>query len=420
MNLPEISITDFNYILPEERIAKYPLEQRDHSKLLINNKGELSQDHFYNLPSYLPSDSIMFFNNTKVVPARLIFRKPTGAFIEIFCLEPVDPAEYNISFAQTKSCVWKCIIGNAKRWKSGLIPIYIADDDPTENPHNELKNEIKQLNFRAELVSKFDNTYYVRFHWDMNLPFSKVLETVGRIPIPPYLNRETEAIDYDRYQTTYAERRGSVAAPTAGLHFTPKVLEELKKKGIDEEKLCLHVGAGTFLPVKNKFIAQHIMHSEPFSVTLEVLERIYNKPDHTKIISVGTTSTRSLESLYYLGIQCIKESVEKWEPKCVNQWAPYQGDDTYSTKEAIGALISYMKFHNLQSCMFRTQIIIVPSYKYRIVDILITNFHQPQSTLLLLVSAFLGKDNKWENMYKYALDNDFRFLSYGDSCLLMP
>ena len=409
MNQPKIRIEEYSYELPDERIAKYPLSQRDSSKLLIYNKGTISQEKFSSIPSFLPEGSMMVFNNTQVVPARLFFKKDTGALIEIFCLEPVDPVDYAVSFACVSECSWKTIIGNVKKWKGGYLSLYLPEG---------VDSEVATLNLKAELIEKQDNSYIVRFFWEGGVPFSKVLELCGQVPIPPYLNRETETIDLERYQTLYAKFRGSVAAPTAGLHFTEDVLSEIKAKGIDCEELCLHVGAGTFLPVKSEYIEDHIMHSEPFSVRRDFLEKLVNMPEGAKVISVGTTSTRSLESLYYAGCQCLNEGVERWIPKPVKQWDPYQGEDKYTTKEALKALVDYMILNNLEILNLRTQIIIVPSYIFKVVDILVTNFHQPQSTLLLLISAFVGGDD-WKRIYSYAMENGFRFLSYGDSSMLV-
>lgn len=409
MNQPKIRIEEYSYTLPEERIAKYPLERRDNSKLLIYNKGVIEERKFSSIPSYIPNGSMMVFNNTKVVPARLFFKKDTGALIEIFCLEPVNPVDYAVSFAATRECTWKSIIGNVKKWKGGYLSLYLP-----ENANQDVLN----LHLKAELIEKQDNSYIVRFFWDGEIPFSKVMEMCGQVPIPPYLNRETEAIDLERYQTMYAKFRGSVAAPTAGLHFTEDVLSEIRSKGVDCEELCLHVGAGTFLPVKSEFIADHIMHSEPFSVTRSFLEKLYALPQGAKVVSVGTTSTRSLESLYYAGLQCYSEGVDNWTPRCVGQWDPYSGNPEISTKESIKCLLEYMDRNSLNVLNLRTQIIIVPSYRFKVVDMLVTNFHQPQSTLLLLISAFVGEE-KWKDIYDYALDNGFRFLSYGDSSLLV-
>lgn len=409
MSIPEIKISDYTYNLPDERIASYPTEQRDGSRLLIYNKGVISDDGFTSLPDYLPSSSLMVFNNTKVVPARLLFRRQTGAFIEIFCLEPHVPEDYNLSFASTDACVWKTIVGNRKKWKGEPIFLYVPED---ANP------ELSACNLRATLDGEYENGFLVRFEWDGGLPFSSVMELCGRIPIPPYLHRDSEALDTLRYQTTYAQIRGSVAAPTAGLHFTPKVIDSLKEKNIECENLCLHVGAGTFLPVKSESISGHSMHSEPFSISFELLNKLYKAIDNKNIISVGTTSVRTLESLYCLGCKCALAGPANWTPEPIGQWDPYEKETSLSTREAIGALIEYLDIHGEKSLTARTRIIIVPSFKYRIVTKLVTNFHQPQSTLLLLIAAFVGEN--WRKIYRYALDNDFRFLSYGDSSLLMP
>ena len=404
---PKIKIQDYSYNLPDERIAKYPLERRDASKLLIYNNGGnggINESFFFTLPSYIPENSLMVFNNTKVVPARLFFKKDTGAVIEIFCLEPVDPADYAQSFASNGCCSWNVVIGNAKKWKGGEV--YLMLENASE--------EAKKLNLRAELIYKGDNNgSVVKFKWDTGCSFSEVLDICGRIPIPPYLNRDTEAMDYERYQTLYARIKGSVAAPTAGLHFTDNVLSELKNRGVELENVCLHVGAGTFVPVKSEYIADHKMHTEPFEVTREFLIMLRDLKEGQKVISVGTTSTRTLESLYFLGVQCI----ENGKPVAVEQWEPYRKEYCYTLKEAIGAIVEYLEQNNLDKLVARTGIIIVPSYKFRVVDMLVTNFHQPQSTLLLLISAFVG-EGKWKAIYNYALDNGFRFLSYGDSSLL--
>lgn len=401
---PKIKIQDYSYILPDSRIAKYPLQKRDSSKLLIYNNGEISQSVFSSLPSLLPKGSLMVFNNTRVVPARLFFRKETGAVIEIFCLEPVEPNDYALSFASVGSCCWNVVIGNARKWKGGDVN-FICDGDT---------GNASELNLRAELVLKGDNNgSVVRFKWDTDVSFSEVLDICGRIPIPPYLNRDTEELDIERYQTLYARIKGSVAAPTAGLHFTDEVLEAVDKAGIDRCEVCLHVGAGTFVPVKSEYIADHKMHTEPFEVTRQFLLKLRNLKEYAKVIAVGTTSTRTLESLYFLGVQCI----ENGEPGAVRQWEPYEKDYNYTLKESIGALLEYMERKGLDKLVARTGIIIVPSYRFRVVDVLVTNFHQPQSTLLLLISAFMGGD-EWKNVYNYALENGFRFLSYGDSSLL--
>ncbi len=401
---PKIKIEDYSYNLPDERIAKYPLEKRDLSKLLIFKENNICEDKFSNLSEILPAGSLMVFNNTKVVPARLLFRKSTGAVIEIFCLEPVEPQDYALSFASTGYCSWNVVIGNAKRWKEGDVSL-ICDDS---------NMDAFNLNLKAELIYKGDNNgSVVKFKWDGGASFSEVLDICGKIPIPPYLKRETEELDLERYQTLYAKIRGSVAAPTAGLHFTQNVLEKIDSKGIVRENVCLHVGAGTFVPVKSEYIADHKMHTEPFSVSRDFLEKLGRLGDGQCVIAVGTTSTRCLESLYFLGVQCI----ENGEPDAVKQWEPYSLKKEYSLKESVDALLAYMERNNLEVLTARTAIIIVPSYKFRVVDILVTNFHQPQSTLLLLISAFTGGDN-WHKIYDYALENGFRFLSYGDSSVL--
>lgn len=395
-----IRIEDYNYDLPEEKIAKYPLPARDGSKLLIYRNGVPEEMKFTDMPSQLPEGSMMVFNDTRVVPARLHFQRSTGAHIEIFCLEPVTPEEYVTMFAVTDRCRWKCIVGNVKRWKNDTLSLYNPDDNP----------EVTELGLIAELVERRGETSIVEFRWQNGIPFSRVLEICGSVPIPPYLNRDTENIDIERYQTLYARFRGSVAAPTAGLHFTQNVLEDIRSRGISTETVCLHVGAGTFLPVKSSLVSEHTMHRETFVVSLNFLEKLLAR--RGKLISVGTTSVRTLESLYYLGVKCIEDG----KPSDVLQWEPYQREYTYTLEQALQALISYMKDNSLSDLQSGTQIIIVPGYRFRVVDILVTNFHQPQSTLLLLVSAFVGGD--WRSIYDYALDHDFRFLSYGDSSLL--
>lgn len=398
--IPVIDIKDYNYNLPEERIAKYPLSERDSSKLLIYKDGDVSHKCFRDLPKMLPECALMVFNDTKVVPARLHFQRETGAHIEIFCLEPVFPEEYVSNFAATSSCRWKCIVGNVKRWKSDTLHIYNPDNDET----------VSAMDLMADLIERDGETSIVEFSWVNGEEFSTVLEVCGSIPIPPYLNRSTEDIDLERYQTTYARFRGSVAAPTAGLHFTKETMDSIKAKGIDTQTVCLHVGAGTFLPVKSDNVAEHTMHREPFVVTLAFLEKL--RSCSGKVIAVGTTSVRTLESLYYIGVHCI----ENGTPEDVNQWMPYERDYQYTLAEALDAIIDYLKTNSLDSLTAGTRIIIVPGYKFRVVNILVTNFHQPQSTLLLLISAFVNGD--WHKIYDYALENDFRFLSYGDSSLL--
>ena len=395
-----INIKDYNYELPDSRIAKYPLEERDQSKLLEFRDSCITEHIFRDLPGLLPDNAIMVFNDTKVVPARLHFRRESGASIEVFCLEPHLPVEYNVNFASTGQCEWRCIVGNVKKWKGDVLRLDNPDADEA----------VSLMNLRAELVERQGETSIVRFRWDNGAAFSAVLEACGRIPIPPYLNRDTESIDSERYQTLYAKYRGSVAAPTAGLHFTDAVLEAIRSRGIDTETVCLHVGAGTFLPVKSDNVAEHRMHREPFSVSLDFLMKL--RHGGHQVIAVGTTSVRTLESLYYVGVGIIEEG----EAKDVDQWAPYAREYDYSLEESLDAIIDYLKARGETSLRVGTRIIIVPGFRFRVVDVLVTNFHQPQSTLLLLISAFIG--GEWKPVYEYALAHSFRFLSYGDSSLL--
>ena len=400
--IPELHIEDYSYPLPDERIAKYPLPERDASKLLIYRDGQVRASIFRNLAQELPAGSLMVFNDTKVVPARLFFRRPTGARIEIFCLEPVEPAEYNTNFAATERCRWKCVIGNAKRWKDDVLRFDAPETDDSA--------ELRAICLEARLIDREAQTGTVEFRWQGGAPFSRVLELCGRVPIPPYLNRETEAIDLDRYQTLYAHIRGSVAAPTAGLHFTQRVLDDIAAKGIATENVCLHVGAGTFLPVKSSLVSEHPMHREPFTVSRELLCRLRDCSE--SVVAVGTTSVRTLESLYYVGVSCLEEG----EPRDVEQWAPYTRDYAPTRREALDAIVKYLDDKDLDALTVGTRIIIVPGFRFRVVDAMVTNFHQPQSTLLLLISAFVGGD--WHTIYDFALANGFRFLSYGDSSLL--
>lgn len=398
--IPQIRIADYNYPLADGRIAKYPLPERDASKLLIYREGKVTERTFRELPELLPQGALMIFNDTKVVPARLHFQRVTGAHIEIFCLEPVDPPEYNTAFSSTQHCRWKCVIGNAKRWKDDRLGLYNPDGDAA----------IDAMELSALLISREGKTGVVEFSWKDGNPFSQVLELCGRIPIPPYLNRESEAVDTERYQTLYAKIRGSVAAPTAGLHFTERVLDAIVEKSIDIENVCLHVGAGTFLPVKHSNVAEHPMHREPFVVSLDLLKRL--RDAEGKVIAVGTTSVRTLESLYYAGVRCLENGC----PQDVMQWEPYERDYTCSWKEALDSIIDYLEKNKRTELNIGTRIIIVPGFRFRAVDLMVTNFHQPESTLILLIAAFVGGD--WRTIYDYALAHGFRFLSYGDSSLL--
>ena len=402
-----IRIREFNYPLPDERIAKFPLPERDQSKLLLYRHGEVSEDKFTSLPEYLPSNSLMIFNNTKVIQARLHFRKETGALIEVFCLEPIQPNDYALNFQQTEHAAWLCMIGNLKKWKEGILK-------------REMIVKGKSLTLIAERGKCHGTSHWIDFRWDNpGVTFADILEVFGELPIPPYLNRETQESDKETYQTVYSKIKGSVAAPTAGLHFTPRVLDALRNKGVDLEELTLHVGAGTFKPVKSEEIEGHEMHTEYISVSRATLEKLI--AHEGKAIAVGTTSVRTLESLYHIGISLLKKPDATENELYVKQWQPYEmtpEEDKTSVVEALQAIVDYLDRHGMETLHTSTQIIIAPGYDYRIVKAMITNFHQPQSTLLLLVSAFV--EGNWRKIYDYALSHDFRFLSYGDSSLLIP
>ncbi|MBO5017001.1 MAG: S-adenosylmethionine:tRNA ribosyltransferase-isomerase [Bacteroidaceae bacterium] len=399
-----IKISEFNYPLPDERIAKFPLSERDQSKLLVYRRGEVSEDRFTSLPNYLEAGEMMVFNNTKVIQARLHFRKETGALIEVFCLEPIAPNDYVLSFQQTHQCAWLCMIGNLKKWKEGTLKRTI-----------QVKG--KDVTLCATRGECRGTSHWVDFSWDDDsLTFADVLEAVGELPIPPYLNRETQESDKRTYQTLYSKIKGSVAAPTAGLHFTEKVLKALDNKGIDREELTLHVGAGTFKPVKSEEIEGHEMHTEYISVNKRTIQKLIAHGGQT--IAVGTTSVRTLESLYYIGILLSQNPEANQEELHIKQWMPYENTLMLSAVESLQHILDYMDRHSLDALHTSTQIIIAPGYEYKIVKKIVTNFHQPQSTLLLLVSAFVKGD--WRKIYDYALAHDFRFLSYGDSSLLIP
>ena len=399
-----IHISDYNYPLPDERIAKFPIAQRDHSKLLIYNKGEVSSDVFYNLPQYLPKGALMVFNNTKVIQARMHFRKETGALIEVFLLEPAEPSDYELMFQTTGHCAWYCLVGNLKKWKEGSLRREI-----------EINGQTVVVNAtRGELHG---TSHRIDFSWGGDVSFAEIIDAMGELPIPPYLNRETQESDKTTYQTVYSKIKGSVAAPTAGLHFTPEVLADLDAHGIQREELTLHVGAGTFKPVKSEEIEGHEMHTEYVSVRRDTIQKLI---DHEGCaIAVGTTSVRTLESLYYMGLKVMRDPSLNEDQLHVAQWEPYTGDSPQcDTVTALKALLAWMDARSLTVLHSSTQIIIAPGYDYHIVKMLVTNFHQPQSTLLLLVSAFVKGD--WHKIYDYALSHDFRFLSYGDSSLLIP
>lgn len=402
-----IRISEFNYPLPDERIAKFPLPVRDQSKLLLYRHGEVTEDIFTSLPDYLPANSLMIFNNTKVIQARLHFHKETGALIEVFCLEPIQPNDYALNFQQTEHAAWLCMIGNLKKWKEGALK-------------REITVKGKPLTLTAERGACHGTSHWVDFRWsNPEITFADILEVFGELPIPPYLNRETQESDKETYQTVYSKIKGSVAAPTAGLHFTPRVLDALREKGVALEELTLHVGAGTFKPVKSEEIEGHEMHTEYISVNRSTLEKLV--AHEGKAIAVGTTSVRTLESLYHIGVTLLHNPNATEEDLHVKQWQPYETAlETAATPavDALQAIIAYLDRHHMETLHSSTQIIIAPGYEYRIVKAMVTNFHQPQSTLLLLVSAFLHGD--WRKIYDYALAHDFRFLSYGDSSLLIP
>ena len=424
MDTKHIKISDYNYDLPDERIAKFPIAQRDHSKLLVYNHGEVSDDVFHHLPTYLPQGALMIFNNTKVIQARLHFRKETGALIEVFLMEPAEPTDYELMFQTTGHCSWLCMIGNLKKWKEGSL----KRDFEIKGNKLTLSATMRRgdaLGSEAQkMVAKGGGTnYWVDFDWDNDkVSFAEILEAVGELPIPPYLNRKTEESDKTTYQTVYSKIKGSVAAPTAGLHFTDAVLKDLDAHGIDREEVTLHVGAGTFKPVKSLEIEGHQMHTEYIVVHRRSLEKLIKH--ECRVIAVGTTSVRTIESLYYMGVHLLKHPEANEEDLHVKQWDPYElsedGNlvDGITPMQAIQAIIDYLDRNGLEALHSSTQIIIAPGYQYKIVKMLVTNFHQPQSTLLLLVSAFLNGD--WKKVYDYALSHDFRFLSYGDSSLLIP
>ena len=424
MDTKHIKISDYNYDLPDERIAKFPIAQRDHSKQLVYKHGEVSDDVFHHLPTYLPQGSLMIFNNTKVIQARLHFRKETGALIEVFLMEPAEPTDYELMFQTTGHCSWLCMIGNLKKWKEGSL----KRDFEIKGNKLTLSATMRRgdaLGSEAQkMVAKGGGTnYWVDFDWDNDkVSFAEILEAVGELPIPPYLNRKTEESDKTTYQTVYSKIKGSVAAPTAGLHFTDAVLKDLDAHGIDREEVTLHVGAGTFKPVKSLEIEGHQMHTEYIVVHRRSLEKLIKH--ECRVIAVGTTSVRTIESLYYMGVHLLKHPEANEDDLHVKQWDPYElsedGNlvDGITPMQAIQAIIDYLDRNGLEALHSSTQIIIAPGYQYKIVKMLVTNFHQPQSTLLLLVSAFLKGD--WKKVYDYALSHDFRFLSYGDSSLLIP
>lgn len=398
----DITIDDYDYPLPDERIAKYPLAERDASNLLVLKDNTIQKSQFKHIGSFLPAQSLLVFNETKVIRARLQFHKTTGSRIEVFCLEPEQ--DYQVAFAATSPVRWKCLVGNAKRWKEGILTM----------PLNVKGQEIILC---AERVAHNDQYSTIEFSWTpADFPFATILEAAGEIPLPPYLHRDAEPDDRERYQTVFARYDGSVAAPTAGLHFTQPLIASLRESGIELDEVTLHVGAGTFRPVATATIGEHAMHSETIVVRKSLIEKLMQhigKP----IIPVGTTSTRTLESLYWIGVMLAKQGLEL-RPLHLEQWFPYENHDPMSTAEALQQILDYLHHHGLTRLEASTSLMIAPSYKMRVITGLITNFHQPKSTLLLLVSALIGE--RWKDCYKFALDNEFRFLSYGDSCLFLP
>ena len=420
METKHIHISDYNYDLPDSRIAKFPVSPRDTSKLLVYRHGEISDDIFYNLPKYLPQKSLMVFNNTKVIQARMHFRKETGALIEVFLMEPAAPTDYELMFQTRGECSWLCMVGNLKKWKEGSLVRTFDVAGSTINFKATMRRDI--------IDTKSGGTnYWVDFAWNNPLvSFAEILDAVGELPIPPYLNRETQDSDKTTYQTVYSKIKGSVAAPTAGLHFTDKVLAAIDAAGVRREELTLHVGAGTFKPVKSEEIDGHTMHTEYVCVRRDTLQTLLDYD--CCAIAVGTTSVRTLESLYYMGVKLEANPDAAEEDLHVCQWEPYEKADGtpvdgnlidgITPQKAISNIIAWLDKNNLKTLHSSTQIIIAPGYEYKIVKVLVTIFHQPQSTLLLLVSAFLKGD--WRNVYDYALSHDFRFLSYGDSSILIP
>ena len=398
-----ISISDYNYHLPDNRIAKYPLLERDQSKLLFYKDGEIDIHSFIDVPELLPINSLLIFNNTRVIHARILFKKPTGATVEVFCLSPSSPKDYSVNFEQTKEVVWSCMVGNAKRWKQEDLTLDLKD------AHGKVK-------LTARKLSTSDQEHEIAFSWDNpNYSFSEILQLAGDLPIPPYLNRPAEENDENTYQTIYSQIEGSVAAPTAGLHFTNDVMKRLSQRDISLSEVTLHVGAGTFKPVKAEQIGEHEMHTEFISVTRNAVERMLNNKG--QLVVVGTTSLRTIESLYYIGVKILNTNPTVSDSLLVEQWEPYEeSNNVFTPQESLKGILKYMDDNSLDILVAATRIIIAPGYEFKFADGLITNFHQPQSTLLLLVSAFVGND--WKKIYDYAMEHNFRFLSYGDSTLL--
>ena len=400
-----ISILDYSYLLPDDKIALHPVAERDNAKLLLYDNGNISEDSFKNIHQYIPPNSLLIFNDTKVIKARILFKKATGGSIEIFCLEPAEViSEYSTVMNKRGSTRWKCMIGRAAKWKEGGL-------------EKQLKMKNEELRINVKLIEKLSNAYVAEFSWTpVHLTFAEVLEAAGDIPLPPYIKRSTDIADIERYQTIYARDEGSVAAPTAGLHFTENIFEELDKKKINRDFVTLHVGAGTFKPVKSATLQDHEMHAEWIEVNAEVIKKILSHTENT-IIAVGTTSLRTLESLYWLGLKAyLQPGITALQ---LRQWEIYEEpliNNTIPAKQALLALLKWLQQNNCNKLFTSTQVLIAPGYKFKIAGALVTNFHHPQSTLLLLVAAAIGKD--WKKVYDYALENNFRFLSYGDGSLL--
>mgnify|MGYP000986537671 CR=1 FL=1 len=401
-----IHISDFDYSLPDEKIAKYPLPVRDSSKLLVYNNSKINTKQFDQLPDLLPKDSLILFNNTRVIHARLILRKESGAVIEVFCLSPYEPSDYTQNLQKQGSCAWKCMIGNSRRWKNGKLSLDIDVGGQNINLNAEKLEDKSFTNIDGDVI--------ITFSWNGEITFSEILESAGQLPIPPYLNRKAEKGDDETYQTIYSNSEGSVAAPTAGLHFTTELMSQLKLRKIKTAQVTLHVGAGTFKPVKSLTLSGHEMHTEHFSIDIETLKTIINH--RGKLVVVGTTTLRTLESLYFIGSKILANPNIDGKKLIVGQWEPYETETNADSKKALLAIIDYIDKMNAQKLICATQIMIAPGYKFRYADALITNFHQPRSTLLLLVSAFVN--GNWRSIYDYALSNKYRFLSYGDSSLL--
>lgn len=400
MHPKELKIEDYTYDLPDERIAKYPLEERDASKLLIYQNGALQEDTYRNIATHIPADSLMVFNRTKVVQARLLFTKETGGVIEVFCLEPHEQyGDVQTAMLQTKEVLWKCLVGGASKWKHGMV----------------LEQKQEGLTLQAKITERNEGSFTIELSWGTDMSFAEVLHIAGKIPLPPYLHRDVEESDEERYQTIYAKEKGSVAAPTAGLHFTERIMTDLSANGVEKAFVNLHVGAGTFMPVKTATMEDHNMHAEWIHVDVDTIQQLIAHLDKG-IVAVGTTTMRTLESLYWIGLQLVHHTVPDFAGYAVTQWMPYEMDATVDTKTALTAIYDYLLLKGETSLITRTQILIAPGYQLRVIKGLVTNFHQPQSTLLLLVAAIVGDD--WRKLYSHAMDNDYRFLSYGDGCLL--